>query len=106
MQEFDSADRLSGREVWNCLWGHALKRCMYLERLYNEVGWFHLSQHRTGRKLTTLYQIIHGLAPSYLTDLLPQTIGSYIGYNLRNRQDYIEPRCRLERYIKETKRFS
>ena len=57
-----------------------------------------MSQIRKERKLITLYKIIHGLAPSYLLDLLPETVGSNTSYNLRNQQDYIEPHCRLELY--------
>ena len=94
----DNTDRLERIQLEAARIVTGLTRSTHLERLYSEVGWFPLSQHRKERKLTTLYKIIHGLAPSYLTDLLPQTIGSNIGYDLQNRQDYIEPRCRLELY--------
>ena len=94
----DNTDRLERIQLEAARIVTGLTRSTHLERLYSEVGWFPLSQHRKERKLTTLYKIIHGLAPSYLTDLLPQTIASNLGYNLRNRQDYIEPRCRLELY--------
>ena len=94
----DHTDRLERIQLEAARIITGVTRSTHLERLNSEVGWFPLSQHRKERKLTTLYKIIHGLAPSYLTDLLPQTIGSKIGYILRNRQDYIEPRCRLELY--------
>ena len=89
----DNTDRLERIQLEAARIVTGLTRSTHLERLYNEVGWFPLSQHRKERKLITSYKIIHGLAPSYLTDLLPQTIGSNIGYNLRILQDYIEPRC-------------
>ena len=39
-----------------------------------------------------------GVMKAHVIGAQSQTVGSNLGYNLRNRQDYIEPRCRLELY--------
>ena len=42
-----------------------------LERLYEELGWESLSERRWSR-MTILYKIINGMAPSYLSDHIPE----------------------------------
>ena len=42
------------------------------ERLYDELGWESLSDRRWARRMTTFYKIIYELAPSYLSDHLPE----------------------------------
>ena len=36
------------------------------------------------------------MAPTYLSDCLPTTIGETVTYNLHNNDDYRTQRCRLE----------
>jgi hypothetical protein len=36
------------------------------------------------------------MAPTYLSDCLPTTIGETVTYNLRNNDDYRNQRCRLQ----------
>ena len=47
------------------------------------------------RKLQLLYNIQNGSTPSYLLDLIPQTIQSTTIYPLRNGTDIIVPFCKL-----------
>ena len=96
----DATDRLEKIQTEAARLVTGLTRSSNLNALYNEVGWCRLSQRRKERKLITFYKIVHGLAPSYLTDLLPPYVGYDMPYNLRNQFDYIEPLCRLEIYKK------
>ena len=73
-----------------------LTRSTKLENLYSEIGWIPLSERRKEHKLVTLFKIINGLAPSYLTELLPSMVGHNLQYNLRDNMNFCEPFCRLE----------
>ena len=42
-----------------------------IERLFMELGWESLQTRRNKHKLTTFYKSMHGLAPTYLSDLIP-----------------------------------
>ena len=42
------------------------------------------------------YKIEHNMAPTYLSDCLPTSIGETVTYNLRNNDDYRSQRCRLQ----------
>ena len=64
-------------------------------RLYEELGWESLSDWRWLRRLTVFYKISKGLAPSYLSDHIPQR--NEINMVLRNRGDYV-PFTRTDRY--------
>jgi hypothetical protein len=44
----------------------------------------------------TSYFIENNMAPTYLSDCLPTTIGETVTYNLRNNDDYRTRRCRLQ----------
>jgi hypothetical protein len=71
-----------------------------IEKLFIEVGWEHLSKRRLKHKLITFYKMLHGLAPQYLCDLVPNNVGSTTSYNLRNN-DHIQSvhsRTRLYQY--------
>jgi hypothetical protein len=41
-------------------------------------------------------KIENNMAPTYLSDCLPTTIGETVTYNLRNNDDYRTQRCRLQ----------
>ena len=64
-------------------------------KLYDELGWESLSDRRMLHRLTTFYKIINGLAPSYLTDHIPNH--DDINVTLRNRDDKT-PLIRTLRY--------
>ena len=55
-----------------------------LDCLYNEVKWESLEKRRRNHKLTLFYKMYTNLTPSYLSDLVPQTVSSVSRYNLRN----------------------
>ena len=54
-----------------------------------ELGWESLQTRRNKHKLTTFYKIMHGLAPTYLSDLIPPNVGQSNNYALRNA-DHIQ----------------
>ena len=66
------------------------------ESLYFETGWSKLEDRRKSRKLNLFYKIENNMAPTYLSDCLPTTIGETVTYNLRNNDDYRTQRCRLQ----------
>ena len=55
-----------------------------LDCLHNEVKWESLEKRRRNHKLTLFYKMYTNLTPSYLSDLVPQTVSSVSRYNLRN----------------------
>jgi hypothetical protein len=54
------------------------------------------SNRRKSRKLNLFYKIENNMAPTYLSDCLPTTIGETVTYNLHNNDDYRTQRCRLQ----------
>ena len=44
--------------------------------LYREAGWETLDQRRRKHKLILFYKMMYGLAPNYLNNLIPLTVGS------------------------------
>jgi ribonuclease P/MRP protein subunit RPP40 len=65
------------------------------EKLYDELGWESLNDRRWARRMTIFYKINNGLAPSYLSQHVPQR--NEITCNLRNRVDST-PFIRTDRY--------
>ena len=65
------------------------------DRLLLELNWIPLRQRRTNHKRVMLYKIIHELAPSYLTAILPRPRDA--GYRLRsfNNMSLPTPSARL-----------
>ena len=64
------------------------------ERLYEELVWESLCERRWAR-LTTFYKIKSGLAPSYLSDHIPEHVETNISLRHRNAR---APFSRTERY--------
>jgi hypothetical protein len=62
------------------------------ESLYFETGWSKLEDRRKSGKLNLFYKIENNMAPTYLSDCLPTTIGETVTYNLRNNDDYCTQR--------------
>ena len=69
-----------------------------LRYLYYETGWETLAERRTLRKLTFMYKIVNGDAPSNLMDLLLIRIDNVVAYNPRYRIDFEIPFTRLCSY--------
>jgi hypothetical protein len=72
----------------------ATARCSSLG-LYTETGWETLASRRRHHRMTLMYKIINGKAPSYLTDLIPDLVQDRTTYHLRNRGDLQIPLTRL-----------
>ena len=52
--------------------------------LYSELGWKPLSIRRERQKLLMFYEIVHGIAPHYLQEILLPFYRPTHSYNLRN----------------------
>ena len=65
------------------------------EKLYDELGWESLDERRWARRLATFYKIKNGLAPSYLSDHIPEHCETNTSFRVRNTR---APFSRTERY--------
>ena len=54
------------------------------EKLFNDLEWETLQSRRNKHKRVLLYKVLHGLAPNYLSELVPPLIQETTTYNLRN----------------------
>ena len=63
--------------------------------LYRETGWETLAVRRERKRLCLMYKVVNNIAPSYLTELLPNYVHEMNPYNLRNRNDLVRPPVRL-----------
>ncbi len=75
------------------------KRCTSHANLYRELGWQTLHQRRHCKKLTKMYDIVHGNAPHYLCSI----INNYISPNTRNtravaHKNFTIPKCKSKMY--------
>ena len=64
------------------------------EKLYQELGWESLSDRRWYRRLVLFFKVINGLAPTYLSSLLPDRREQR--YNLRKMNSILAPKCRTD----------
>ena len=67
--------------------------------LMNDVAWPMLVSRRRIHRLTMFYQIVNGLSPPYLRDLLPARVGERSRYNMRTGQNFTVPLCRTNTYL-------
>ena len=67
------------------------------EKLYDELGWESLAERRWARRLTLFYKIKNGLAPSYLSEHIPEHSDINISFRGRNAR---VPFSRTDRYDK------
>ena len=70
-----------------------------VNELYREVGWESLDARRRKHKLILFYKMVHGLTPTYLSSLVPDSVGSGSRYNLRNASDLQQIPCRTTSYF-------
>ena len=61
----------------------ATKLCS-IEKLFADLGWESLLKRHNKHKLVIFYKILHGIAPTYLSDIVPPLIQDTTTYNLRN----------------------
>ena len=64
--------------------------------LYRDTGFMSVSERRDHAMLNMMYKIKSGLAPDYLTNILPPENHEIIHYNLRNNENIAVPHVRLE----------
>lgn len=60
-----------------------------IEKMFTDLGWESLQSRRNKHKLIVFYKILNGLAPQYLSDLVPPLVQQNTRYNLRN-YDHIQ----------------
>ena len=60
-----------------------------INKLYKELGRLKLSERRDLHKLFLFFKIDHGLAPLYLSNLLPPHVEDVTSYRLRNAENYV-----------------
>ena len=69
-----------------------------LKVLYKEIGWDSLEKRRTDHKLILLYKMQTNMTPSYLSNLIPQTVNNISHYNLRNSYNLQSIHARTSQY--------
>ena len=55
-----------------------------INNLYKEIGWESLENRRRKHKLVMFYKMVNHLTPTYLSELVPLSVGDNASYNLRN----------------------
>ena len=68
------------------------------ESLCFETVWETLTERRKNRKLCIFYKMHNDICPQYLSDCLPSLVSNVSGYNLRNNDNYLTIRPRLNVY--------
>ena len=58
-----------------------------IDSLYTETGWETLSCRRLNHKLLLCFKMKSGLCPTYLSSLVPPSVGNNTVYSLRNAND-------------------
>ena len=69
-------------------------------RLSDELAWEDMNMRRSMHKLVLYYKIVNNLTPSFLSDLLPQTVQQRSGLFLRNSANFTLYMSRTERFKK------
>ncbi|OWF50811.1 RNA-directed DNA polymerase from transposon BS [Mizuhopecten yessoensis] len=57
-------------------------------KLYTETGWLPLEERRKQHKLILFHKMVHGLAPQYLLDILPQRNRNYHNHDTRTGNNF------------------
>ena len=68
--------------------------------LYEDLGWHKLSTRHLIYRLKWFYKIINNIAPQYLTDIVPPTVGERQRYNLRTHGNISQISAQKQCYIK------
>ena len=80
-EQSDSVEKLQN-EAARIVTG--LTRSVSLENLYRECGWESLQSRRSNQKLKFMYRATNDMIPTYISNLIPPTVGNSSQYNLRN----------------------
>ena len=66
-------------------------------KIYRELGWESLHDHRCFRRITQFYKIMNGLTPMYLVDPIPVPRRHFFGRHATN--DLYRFHCRNKRFL-------
>ena len=69
------------------------------ENLQDEIKWQPFQKRRDNQKLTLFYKMNNIIKSSYLSDLVPGTVSSATGYNLRNTNYIMTIQGRIRSYL-------
>lgn len=69
-----------------------------INNLYQETGWELLSSRRSTHKLVLFYKMVNRQVPDYLSDLVPNSVGSQSRYSLRNERNLQAIACKTSLY--------
>ena len=69
-----------------------------IDSLYTETGWETLSSRRLNHKLLLFFKMKSGLCPTYLSSLVPPSVGNNTVYSLRNANDIQTPQTNTQLY--------
>ena len=75
-----------------------LTRSVSLENLYRECGWESLQSRRSNQKLKFMYRATNDMVPTYISNLIPPTVGNSSQYNLRNSHNVMTPAAHTTTY--------
>jgi hypothetical protein len=75
----------------------ATARCT-TDELHTELAWELLAARRKLHRASLMHKIEHGMAPTYLQDLMPDTVQARTRYNLRNVENRDVPLARISSY--------
>ena len=73
-------------------------RLISINNLYNEIKWDSLQKRRNDHKLSLFFKIKNNLTPTYLSSLVPESVGQTSRYNLRNSNDLLTINARTSLY--------
>ena len=71
-----------------------------INNMYEDLGWQSLRQRREIHCLKWMYRIVHKHCPSYLSDVIPPTVGERQRYNLRGNHDLSTIQATTQTYSK------
>ena len=69
------------------------------ERILNELRWKTIHVRRQYHKLVLFYHMYRGLCPTYLSNLVPVSVGSLTGRNLQNPLNLCLPKYRTNGFV-------
>ena len=81
-------------------------RLASVESLLTETGWESLSDRRRKHKLIMFYKMKNSLCPEYLSSLIPTSVGSSVGYSLRNANDIKKIKANSEFFTVHHRRWN
>ena len=61
-----------------------LTRSVSIDKLVKEIGWLSLLNSLLFQKAVLMYKIINGLAPNYISNIMPPFVSERTEYSLRN----------------------